>query len=210
MLELVQRGPAGDEVDAAIDRLSGFHRVRAGAVDEADEHGLVAGDDGGDTEDPVPVDCGGVLDAEDVARRAAQHLVEHLVGVETVGGQDTGDDIVVADVEAPVMAGGEEVPVDRREHLRPAVTDGDADQVFNEVLGCAPRDVFRIEHTTAVEKHRVFGVPTVIAGDQAVFIRLVKRPNTDARAARETIERCVDLVTGWTNLNEFKHTSIPH
>ena len=86
----------------------------------------------------------------------------------------------------------------------------DADQVFNDVLGCAPRDVFRIEHTTAVEKHRVFGVPTVIAGDQAVFVRLVNRPGTDATAARRCIERCVDLVTGWTNLNEFKHTSIPH
>ncbi len=86
----------------------------------------------------------------------------------------------------------------------------DADQVFNEVLGCAPRDVFRLEHTTAVEKHRVFGVPTVIAGDQAVFIRLVNRPTGDAAEARQCIERCVDLVTGWTNLNEFKHTSIPH
>ena len=86
----------------------------------------------------------------------------------------------------------------------------DADQVFDEVLGCAPRDVFRIEHTTAVEKHRVFGVPTVIAGDQAVFIRLVNRPGTDAGKARETVERCVDLVTGWPDLNEFKHTSIRH
>ena len=86
----------------------------------------------------------------------------------------------------------------------------DADQVFNEVLGCAPRDVFRIEHTTAVERHRVFGVPTVIAGDQAVFIRLINRPGTDAGKAREVVERCVDLVTGWPNLNEFKHTSIPH
>ncbi|HUR22623.1 MAG TPA: DsbA family protein [Acidimicrobiales bacterium] len=86
----------------------------------------------------------------------------------------------------------------------------DADQVFNEVLGCAPRDVFRIEHTTAVDRHKVFGVPTVIAGEQAVFIRLINRPTADPAAARQCVERCVDLVTGWTNLNEFKHTSIPH
>jgi len=85
-----------------------------------------------------------------------------------------------------------------------------ADQVFNEVLGCAPRDVFRIEHQTAVENHRVFGVPTVIAGDQAVFIRLVNRPTGDPVAARQCIERCLELVTGWTDLNEFKHTSIRH
>jgi protein-disulfide isomerase-like protein with CxxC motif len=86
----------------------------------------------------------------------------------------------------------------------------DADQVFNEVLGCAPRDVFRIEHTTAVEQHKVFGVPTVIAGDETVFIRLINRPTGEPAAARQCIERCVELVTGWTNLNEFKHTSIPH
>jgi hypothetical protein len=62
----------------------------------------------------------------------------------------------------------------------------------------------------AVKDHRVFGVPTVIADGQAVFIRLVDRPGDDAPAARLTVERCVDLVTGWPNLNEFKHTSIPH
>ena len=86
----------------------------------------------------------------------------------------------------------------------------DPDAVFNEVLGCGPRDTFRAEHEAAVKDHRVFGVPTVIADGQAVFIRLVDRPGGDARAARDTIERCVDLVSGWPNLNEFKHTSIPH
>ena len=85
----------------------------------------------------------------------------------------------------------------------------DADKVFNEVLGCGPRDTFRAEHEMAVEKHRVFGVPTLIADGQAVFIRLVNRPTT-AGEAWTAIERCLDLVTGWTNLNEFKHTSIPH
>jgi len=86
----------------------------------------------------------------------------------------------------------------------------DADEVFNEVLGCGPRDVFRAEHLAAVADHKVFGVPTVIAGGQAVFIRLVDRPGGDAAKARDTVERCLDLITGWPNLNEFKHTSIPH
>lgn len=86
----------------------------------------------------------------------------------------------------------------------------DADRVFDEVLGCGPRDAFRTEHRTAVDRHKVFGVPTVIAGDQAVFIRLVDRPGADAAKARDTVERCLDLVTGWLNLNEFKHTRIPH
>jgi protein-disulfide isomerase-like protein with CxxC motif len=86
----------------------------------------------------------------------------------------------------------------------------DADEVFNEVLGCGPRDTFRKEHEWAVDEHKVFGVPTVIAAGQAVFIRLVDRPDGDAARARETVERCVDLVGGWPNLNEFKHTTIPH
>jgi 2-hydroxychromene-2-carboxylate isomerase len=86
----------------------------------------------------------------------------------------------------------------------------DADEVFNEVLGCRPRDTFKAEHEAAVDDHKVFGVPTVIAGGEAVFIRLVDRPGDDAAAARATVERCVDLVTGWPNLNEFKHTTIPH
>jgi len=86
----------------------------------------------------------------------------------------------------------------------------DADEVFNEVLTCRPRDTFRAEHEAAVRDHHVFGVPTLIAEGRAVFIRLVDRPGDDADAARSTIERCVDLVTGWPNLNELKHTSIPH
>jgi protein-disulfide isomerase-like protein with CxxC motif len=84
----------------------------------------------------------------------------------------------------------------------------DADVVLDEVLGGTPRDVFRAEHHAAVTDHRVFGVPTVIAGDQAVFIRLTHRPAGDPTQARETVERCVDLVTGWPDLNEFKHTSV--
>jgi len=86
----------------------------------------------------------------------------------------------------------------------------DADEVFNEVLESGPRDAFRAEHQAAVAEHKVFGVPTVIAGGQAVFIRLVDRPGADAAKARETVECCVDLVAGWPNLNEFKHTTIPH
>ena len=85
----------------------------------------------------------------------------------------------------------------------------DPDQVFDEVLAATPRDVFRVEHETAVAEYKVFGVPTVIADGQAVFIRLVDRPGSDAAKARETVERCLDLVTGWPNLNEFKHTRIP-
>ena len=86
----------------------------------------------------------------------------------------------------------------------------DADQVFDEVLSCRPRDVFRIEHETAVNEHKVFGVPTILAGHQAVFVRILGRPGHDVALARRTVERCLDLATGWPELNEFKHSSIPH
>ena len=86
----------------------------------------------------------------------------------------------------------------------------DPDRVFDEVLTGTPGDVFGIEHRTAVDEHKVFGVPTVIAGGQAVFVRLMDRPGEDAAAARQTVGRVLELVTDWPNLNELKHTTIPH
>ena len=86
----------------------------------------------------------------------------------------------------------------------------DPNQIFDEVLSCGPRDVFRVEHQAAVAEHRVFGVPTVITEGQSVFIRLLNRGGTDQKKARDTIERCLDLAAGWPELNEFKHSSIPH
>jgi hypothetical protein len=35
------------------------------------------------------------------------------------------------------------------------------------------------------------------------------RPQGDADRAVASIERTLDLLEGWTDLNEFKHTSIP-
>ncbi len=85
----------------------------------------------------------------------------------------------------------------------------DASSVLAEVDDGWPLDTFRKEHEAAVAEHQVFGVPTFIAGDQAVFVRLMSRPEGDAALAATTVERVLDLVTGWTDLNEFKHTSIP-
>ncbi|HUQ39192.1 MAG TPA: DsbA family protein [Acidimicrobiales bacterium] len=97
------------------------------------------------------------------------------------------------------------------EVLRDVVTEAgaDADAVLAEVEGGGPREAYRKAHALAVERHKVFGVPTFIAGEQAVFVRLMHRPAGDAEVARTTIERVLDLVTGWPDLNEFKHTSLP-
>lgn len=90
-----------------------------------------------------------------------------------------------------------------------AETGLDADAVMAEVEEGWPHEQYRKEHTAAEEQHKVWGVPTFIVGDQAVFVRLMTRPQGDAELARSTIERTVDLVGGWPDLNEFKHTSIP-
>jgi hypothetical protein len=85
----------------------------------------------------------------------------------------------------------------------------DADKVFAEIESGVPLQTFRREHERSVADHHVFGVPTFIAGEQAVFIRVMHRPRGDAPGATRTIERLVELVAGWPDLNEFKHTSIP-
>ena len=53
----------------------------------------------------------------------------------------------------------------------------------------------------------MWGVPTFMVGDQAAFVRLMEPPR-DAADARRTVERVVDLLAGWPELNEFKHTSL--
>ena len=83
------------------------------------------------------------------------------------------------------------------------------DEVFAEVDADWPLETFRKEHEAAVAEYNVFGVPTVIAGGRAVFARVMNRPRGDATLAQSTVERVLDLLTGWPELNEFKHTIIP-
>jgi hypothetical protein len=66
------------------------------------------------------------------------------------------------------------------------------------------------EHEAFVESHNVWGVPTFISGDEAVFVRVMDRAHDGAPpdASIRTIERVIDLLDGWPELNEFKHTSI--
>jgi protein-disulfide isomerase-like protein with CxxC motif len=84
----------------------------------------------------------------------------------------------------------------------------DPDAVFNELAAGQTLKAFRTEHERAVADHHVFGVPTFIADGQAVFVRVMDRPRGDADRARTTIERVLDLLATWPELNEFKHTSI--
>lgn len=66
----------------------------------------------------------------------------------------------------------------------------------------------RKEHEWAVDEYEVWGVPTVITADDAVFIRLNNRSDGVVETSRVTIERAVALIGCWPDLNEFKHTRL--
>lgn len=65
-----------------------------------------------------------------------------------------------------------------------------------------PLKTLAAEHTEAVKKHAMFGVPTFVVNNRAVFIRFMDRKNP------VDIDKALDLLE-WTDLNEFKHTSVP-
>lgn len=69
------------------------------------------------------------------------------------------------------------------------------------VASGVPMKTLRHEHTALVNDHKVFGVPTFISNDQAVFVRMMERHHL------EDLAKVVDMID-WTNVNEFKRTSI--
>ncbi len=87
--------------------------------------------------------------------------------------------------------------------------DVDADAVFAEVATGNPLETYRREHARAAAEYGVFGVPTVIVDGRAAFVRVMGGPSDDRRSARDTVEGLLDLVVGWPELNELKHTTIP-
>jgi hypothetical protein len=80
--------------------------------------------------------------------------------------------------------------------------------VLAEVGTGTPAKTIRAEHERVVNDLDVFGVPTFIVGDRAVFVRLMDRPDGDPASSIATIDRVLDLVEGHPELNEFKHTRI--
>jgi hypothetical protein len=78
----------------------------------------------------------------------------------------------------------------------------DAAAIEAEVATGRPLDTLAREHTEAAKRHAMFGVPTFVVGDRAVFVRLMERARPD------DVDRVLDLVE-WPGLNEFKHTTVP-
>jgi hypothetical protein len=85
----------------------------------------------------------------------------------------------------------------------------DATSVMAEIDDGSPLQTLQREHTEAAENLGVWGVPTFIQGDRAVFVRLLDRPADDATNSIRTVERVVDLIGTFPALNEFKYTKIP-
>jgi len=89
------------------------------------------------------------------------------------------------------------------ENLREAVASVglDVDAVAAEAWNGKTLKTLAAEHTEAVDTWAVFGVPTFIEGDEAIFVRLMERDRP------EDVDLVLGLI-GSIRLNEFKRTRI--
>lgn len=78
----------------------------------------------------------------------------------------------------------------------------DVDAAAEVVASGGPAKTLAAEHNEAVDRWRVFGVPTFIADDVATFIRFMRRGNV------EDLDRALAMLD-WHDLNEFKRTMVP-
>jgi hypothetical protein len=85
----------------------------------------------------------------------------------------------------------------------------DAEDVLARAQSVDVLKQLRTEHDAGVDDHEVWGVPTFVAGDRAVFVRLMDRPDGDTDHATRSIERVLELVEGFPTLHEFKQTDLP-
>src|SRR5690606_7618296 len=85
----------------------------------------------------------------------------------------------------------------------------DVDAVFAHIDTGAPKKTLSHEHHTNVHTHQVWGVPTFITDERAVFVRLMDRPTDDTSAAIERITQIVNLVNNAVPIHEFKQVDLP-
>ncbi len=84
----------------------------------------------------------------------------------------------------------------------------DPDEVLAHVEDGSALKILRHEHDAA-RSREVWGVPTFVTDERAVFVRVLDRPNGDAAAARRRIDAVLDLVDGDLKLHEFKQVDLP-
>ena len=84
----------------------------------------------------------------------------------------------------------------------------DVPAVLAEVESGIPLKTVRAEHESAVNEHEIWGVPAFVIDGEAAFVRLMERPADTTVRGAAAIDRILDQLAGWPELNEFKHTSI--
>jgi DSBA-like thioredoxin domain-containing protein len=88
-----------------------------------------------------------------------------------------------------------------------AEAGADVDAIFGAVDAGGPRKELAAAWRRLVDQSDHFGVPTFLAGGEAVFVRLMQRP-TSPKDAVSAIESIVTMLVDDTRLNEFKRTKI--
>lgn len=90
------------------------------------------------------------------------------------------------------------------EVVRDAVASAGADPeaVAEVVASGKPARVLNEEHTEAVNRWGVFGVPTFLVDDVGTFVRFMSRGDVD------DLDRTLAILD-WQELNEFKRTRVP-
>lgn len=148
----------------------------------------------------------------DVSFDWQDHRVDHLALAAGIAVRDRFPDQFHS-VHRALFAARHDLGEDLRDEdvVRKALVEGGADPeaVFTEIDGGTPLATLRREHEESVSRLQVFGVPTFANGTEAVFVRLMTRPNGDGSLARATIQRVLDLLEHHPELNEFKHTTLP-
>ncbi len=94
------------------------------------------------------------------------------------------------------------------DHRRARHRRGPGAKVLAVVESGDPINEIQRAYEQATTKWQVFGVPTFIVEDRAVFVRLMSRPDGDAALARRSIEGVVALMDEQPDLNEFKYTTL--
>ncbi|MFP4634263.1 MAG: DsbA family protein [Nitriliruptoraceae bacterium] len=94
--------------------------------------------------------------------------------------------------------------------IREALTraEVDADEVFAHIEDGSPLATLREEHQAASARE-IFGVPTFVTEQRAVFVRILSRPNGDG-GAYGRIKSVLELIDGDLDLHEFKQADLPY
>lgn len=96
------------------------------------------------------------------------------------------------------------------EDVEPALAAAgvDLDDVRADLASGRPFEALGAAHEE-LSRSSVFGVPTFLLGDAAVFVRYMTSAGDDDAASVGVIDSILALISGQPELNEFKYTSIP-